>query len=94
MERNAGCAEDDQKKMASSEYSNPVLKDNRAVLNFSELSPCRFGISVQRFTPASNPKGELTDPYMMLSCCYICCTVRCFYSSAPVVETITNVCYK
>ncbi|KAG8011696.1 Cell division cycle-associated protein 2, partial [Nibea albiflora] len=33
--------------------SPPVLDDTSAPLNFSELTPCQFGISVQSFTPAS-----------------------------------------
>ncbi|XP_042344687.1 cell division cycle-associated protein 2 isoform X3 [Plectropomus leopardus] len=34
--------------------STPVLNDFSAPLNFSELTPCQFGISVQSFAPASS----------------------------------------
>ncbi|KAM8886613.1 cell division cycle-associated protein 2 isoform 2-T2 [Spinachia spinachia] len=37
------------------EYSPPLLGDTSAPLNFSELTPREFGISVESFTPASLP---------------------------------------
>ncbi|XP_054467465.1 cell division cycle-associated protein 2 isoform X2 [Anoplopoma fimbria] len=43
-----------EKMLSPSEVdSPPVLNDTSASLNFSELTPCQFGISVQSFTPAS-----------------------------------------
>lgn len=57
----AGTEGDQKEKMSpSQEDSPPVLNDTSAPLNFSELTPCQFGISVQSFTPASlsNRKGE------------------------------------
>lgn len=70
VERNAGCTEGEQKETMSppKEDSPPVLNDTTAPLNFSELTPCQFGISVKSFTPASlsNCKGERTGPYMIL----------------------------
>lgn len=76
VERNAGCTEGEQKETKSSpgEDSPPVLNDTTAPLNFAELTPCQFGISVKSFTPASLPncKGERTGPYMILNCCCIC----------------------
>ncbi len=71
VERNAVRTEGDQmEKMLSpsEEHSSPVLNDTSAPLDFSTLTPCQFGISVQSFAPASLPnlKGERTDPYFML----------------------------
>ncbi|XP_051277336.1 cell division cycle-associated protein 2 isoform X3 [Dicentrarchus labrax] len=56
VEMNSGVTEGDQKeKMVSplEEDSPPVLNDTSAPLNFTEITPCQFGISVQSFTPAS-----------------------------------------
>ncbi|KAK9522355.1 hypothetical protein VZT92_018827 [Zoarces viviparus] len=43
----------DQTLSPSEEDSPPVLDDTSVPLNFSELTPSQFGISVQSFTPAS-----------------------------------------
>ncbi len=61
-----------QKMSPSEEDSPPVLNDISAPLNFSELTPHQFGISVQSFTPASlsSRKGERTSPNLMLKCCH------------------------
>ncbi len=58
-----------KKKMLSpsEEHSAPVLDGTSAPLNFSKLTPCQFGISVQSFTPASSRKGERTGRYFMLN---------------------------
>lgn len=58
----ASC-EGDQEGAASPssvEDTPSVLNQTSAPLNFSELTPSQFGISVQSFTPAasSNRKGE------------------------------------
>nr|XP_046241670.1 cell division cycle-associated protein 2 isoform X3 [Scatophagus argus] len=55
VKKNTGSAEEDQEEVfsPSEENSPPVLKDVSAPLNFSELTPCQFGISAQSFTPAS-----------------------------------------
>lgn len=55
--------EGDQEGAASPpsvEDTPSVLNQTSAPLNFSELTPSQFGISVQSFTPAasSNRKGE------------------------------------
>lgn len=44
----------------SEEEAPPVVDGTSDPLNFSKLTPCQFGISVQSFTPAtsSNRKGE------------------------------------
>lgn len=49
--------ENEQKGKVSSEGSSPLLHDP-AVLDFSELKPSRFGISVKSFIPTATPKGE------------------------------------
>lgn len=50
----AGSEGDHRKKMSPPEEDSPVpLNDTSVPLNFSELTPCQFGISVQSFTPAS-----------------------------------------
>ncbi|XP_040899224.1 cell division cycle-associated protein 2 isoform X2 [Toxotes jaculatrix] len=57
MEMNTSGTEGDQKdKMLSpSEEDHPhVLNGTSAPLNFSQLTPCQFGISVQSFTPAAS----------------------------------------
>lgn len=62
-----------EKLLASSEEDSPsVVNDTSSQLNFSELTPCQFGISVQSFTPASlsKSKGEMTDPFLMATCCH------------------------
>lgn len=52
----------------SEEDAPSVLNETSAPLNFSELTPSQFGISVQSFTPAasvsSKRKGERTDLYL------------------------------
>ncbi|XP_041793217.1 cell division cycle-associated protein 2 isoform X4 [Chelmon rostratus] len=56
VERSTGSTEGDQQERAlspSEEDSPLVLNDTSAPLNFSELTPCQFGISVQSFTPTS-----------------------------------------
>ncbi|XP_040011993.1 cell division cycle-associated protein 2 isoform X4 [Xiphias gladius] len=52
----AGTEGDPKKKMLSpaEEDVPPVLNGTPAPLNFSELTPCQFGISVQSFTPAAS----------------------------------------
>ncbi|XP_030271520.1 cell division cycle-associated protein 2 isoform X3 [Sparus aurata] len=48
-----------EKLLASSEEDSPsVVNDTSSQLNFSELTPCQFGISVQSFTPASLSKSK------------------------------------
>uniref|UniRef100_UPI0037E7BAA1 cell division cycle-associated protein 2 n=1 Tax=Semicossyphus pulcher TaxID=241346 RepID=UPI0037E7BAA1 len=58
----AGTEEDQKEKMLSlsEEDSAQIINDTSAPLNFSELTPCQFGISVQSFTPAtlSNRKDK------------------------------------
>ncbi|XP_068615364.1 cell division cycle-associated protein 2 [Brachionichthys hirsutus] len=58
----AGTLEDQWEKMPSSlqEAVPPVLHHTSAPLNFTELTPCQFGISVRSFipAPASNPKDK------------------------------------
>lgn len=58
-------AEGEQKEVLSppEEDAPPVSDASSDPLNFSKLTPCQFGISVQSFTPAaaSNRKGESTD---------------------------------
>lgn len=71
VEMSTASTEGDQKEKMlppSADDSPPVLNDASVPLNFSELTPCQFGISVQSFTPASlsDRKGEKTDPYLML----------------------------
>lgn len=67
VEVNPGCNEGEQKEKMSppDEDSPPVLNDATAPLNFSDLTLCQFGISVQSFTPASsaNRKGERNRPF-------------------------------
>ncbi|XP_073321561.1 cell division cycle-associated protein 2 isoform X2 [Pagrus major] len=61
VERKTSSTEGDQKEKLlspSEEDSPPVLKDTSSHLNFSELTPCQFGISVQSFTPASLSKSK------------------------------------
>ncbi|XP_029296608.1 LOW QUALITY PROTEIN: cell division cycle-associated protein 2 [Cottoperca gobio] len=56
VEMNTSSPEGDQKENLlppSEEDSLPVLIDTTAPMNFSDLTPCQFGISVQSFTPAS-----------------------------------------
>lgn len=61
-EMNAEGNQADDLLSPSEEDSPPVLNDTSAPLNFSELTPREFGISVKSFTPASlsNGKGEKT----------------------------------
>lgn len=73
VERSTGSTEGDQQERAlspSEEDSPLVLNDTSAPLNFSELTPCQFGISVQSFTPTSlsNNKGERTASSLLLNC--------------------------
>ncbi|XP_056233368.1 cell division cycle-associated protein 2 isoform X1 [Seriola aureovittata] len=63
VELNTTGTEGDQKEkmLSPSEEDSPaVLNGTSAPLNFSELTPCQFGISVQSFTPAvsSNHKDK------------------------------------
>ncbi|XP_044052570.1 cell division cycle-associated protein 2 isoform X2 [Siniperca chuatsi] len=56
VEMNTASTEGDQEEKIlspSEEDSPPVLNDTLPPLNFSELTPHQFGISVQSFTPAS-----------------------------------------
>lgn len=63
-EMNTAGSETDQRLKvlpSSEEDSPPILNDISTPLNFSELTPSQFGISVQSFNPASsNRKGERT----------------------------------
>lgn len=51
------------------EEAPPVLNDISAPLNFSELTPCQFGISEQSFIPSSssNRKSERTSLFLCLT---------------------------
>lgn len=53
VEMNTASTEGDQKEGILSEKASPPVLNTPAPLNFSELTPCQFGISVQSFTPAS-----------------------------------------
>ncbi|XP_070690062.1 cell division cycle-associated protein 2 isoform X2 [Pempheris klunzingeri] len=55
VEMNTASTNGDQKEKRSppSEEDSTVLQDTSAPLNFSRLTPCQFGISVDSFTPAS-----------------------------------------
>lgn len=83
----------------SEEASSSVLNDTSAPLNFSELTPFQFGISVQSFTPAplSSHKGKRTVVYLTPNCCCIYIAYKqtevfALYSSGctqpPLVETL------
>lgn len=69
MDRNDLCVEDDQKVKVSSESSSPFPHDVTAVLDFSELRPSQFGISVKSFIPAATPKGERSAASVTYKCC-------------------------
>nr|XP_020446262.1 cell division cycle-associated protein 2-like isoform X2 [Monopterus albus] len=59
MEINTADIEDHQKEKmlsTSEEDAAPTYSDPSLPLNFSELTPCQFGISVQSFIPASSSK--------------------------------------
>ncbi|KAM8761554.1 cell division cycle-associated protein 2 isoform 1-T1 [Acanthopagrus schlegelii] len=61
VERKTRSTEGGQKEklLAPSEEDSPsVVNDTSSQLNFSELTPCQFGISVQSFTPASLSKSK------------------------------------
>lgn len=45
------------------------MEETTGPLNFTDLTPCKFGISVQSFTPVSDGKGERTGNGVILSCC-------------------------
>ncbi|XP_018525147.1 cell division cycle-associated protein 2 isoform X1 [Lates calcarifer] len=54
-EMNTAGTEGDQKEnLLSPSEEDTVLNDTAAPLNFSELTPCQFGISIQSFTPAAS----------------------------------------
>uniref|UniRef100_A0AAQ4NT91 PP1-binding domain-containing protein n=1 Tax=Gasterosteus aculeatus aculeatus TaxID=481459 RepID=A0AAQ4NT91_GASAC len=57
-EMNAEGNQADDLLSPSEEDSPPVLNDTSAPLNFSELTPREFGISVKSFTPASLSNGK------------------------------------
>lgn len=61
VERNPG-TEGQKEPVAPPEESPPLLNDATASMNFSEIKPCQFGISVRSFTPTplSKCKGERT----------------------------------
>lgn len=73
VERNPGRADGEQKENVSppGEDSPLVFNKTSAPLNFFELTPCQFDISVQSFTPAasSNRKGDGTWSGVMLNYC-------------------------
>lgn len=48
----------EQKEKMSSEDSSPRPNEEAPALDFSELTPSQFGISVQSFIPSATPKGE------------------------------------
>ncbi|GLD73937.1 cell division cycle-associated protein 2 isoform X1, partial [Lates japonicus] len=50
----AGTEGDQKEKLLSPSEEDTVLNDTAAPLNFSELTPCQFGISIQSFTPAAS----------------------------------------
>lgn len=65
MDRNDLCVENDQKENVFSESSSPYPHDVTPVLDFSELKPSQFGISVQSFIPSATPKGERSAAFEM-----------------------------
>lgn len=64
MDRNDLCVENNQKENVPSETPSPP-HDITPVLEFSELKPSRFGISVQSFIPWATPKGERSATFGM-----------------------------
>lgn len=54
----AGCKGDQEETTSSKENTPSVLSESN--VNFSELTPLQFGISVESFTPASSSqrRGE------------------------------------
>ncbi|XP_063752374.1 LOW QUALITY PROTEIN: cell division cycle-associated protein 2 [Eleginops maclovinus] len=60
LEMNTASTDGDQENMLipSKVDSHPVLNDTNAPMNFTDLTPCRFGISVQSFSQASSPNRK------------------------------------
>ncbi|XP_062273144.1 cell division cycle-associated protein 2 [Scomber scombrus] len=61
IEMNTTGTEGDQRMTSlppSEEDTPPVINDISALLNFGELTPSQFGISVQSFTPASSDRKD------------------------------------
>lgn len=58
MDKDDLCAGDDQKEKMSSENSSSRPNEVTPALDFSELTPSQFGISVQSFIPSATNKGE------------------------------------
>lgn len=71
MDRNDLCVENDQKKKVPSESSSSFPRDFKPLLDFSQLQPSQFGISVHSFIPSATPKGERSAALITQTCCCI-----------------------
>lgn len=76
MDRNDLCVENDQKENVCSESSSSIPHDVTPMLDFSELKPSQFGISVQSFIPSATPKGQRPATFcsveMLSDCTQMC----------------------